>query len=80
MDTGDQPMGLEEGMMATDLHFPTLQIVVIHRLSLALLGIIPITSGMVINRISSVALGKMVLGEHLEVVEGPQDPTEGCLK
>lgn len=73
-------MDLEEDMMATVLHFPTLQTAVTRSPNLMLLEIIQTTSGMDINRISNVALDRVDLGELLEVVEGPQDQTEGCLK
>lgn len=73
-------MDLEEDTMATVLHFPTLQTAVTHSPNLMLLEIIQTTSGMDINRISNVALDRVDLGELLEVVEGPQDQTEGCLK
>ncbi|XP_074853580.1 caprin-1 isoform X3 [Carettochelys insculpta] len=69
-----------EDMMATALRFPILQTVVTLSLNLMLLGTTPTTSGMDINRILNEALDKVDLGELLEVVEGLQDPTEGCLK
>ncbi|XP_073204017.1 caprin-1 isoform X4 [Lepidochelys kempii] len=69
-----------EGMMATALHFPTLQTVVTRSPNLMLLGTTPTINGMDINRILNVALDRVDRGEPLEVVEGPQDPTEGCLK
>lgn len=80
MDTGDLPMDLEEDMMVTALRSQTLQIVAIHSLSSVLPGTILATSGMDISRISSEALGRVDHGEPHEVVEGPQDPTEGCRK
>lgn len=80
MDTGALPMDLEEDMMVTALHSRTLQTVVIHSLSSLLPGTTLVTSGMDISRISSEALGRVDHGEPHEVVEGPQDPTEGCRK
>lgn len=80
MVTGDLQMDLEEDMMATVLHFPTLRTVVTRSPNLMLLEIIQTTSGMDISRTSNVVLDKVGLGELLEVVEGPQDQTEGCLK
>lgn len=66
--------------MATVLPFPTLQTVATHSPSSMLLGITQTTRGMDINKISNVALDKVDLGELLEVVEGPPDQTEGCLR
>lgn len=75
MDTGALPMDVEEDMTVTALHSRTLQTVVIHSHSTTLA-----TSGMDISRISSKALGRVDHGEPHEVMEGPQDPTEGCRK
>lgn len=80
MVTGALPMDLEEDMMVTALHSRTLRTVVIHSLSSVLPGTTLATSGMDISRISSEALGRVDHGEPHEVVEGPQDPTEGCRK
>uniref|UniRef100_A0A8C8YB10 Cell cycle associated protein 1 n=1 Tax=Prolemur simus TaxID=1328070 RepID=A0A8C8YB10_PROSS len=54
--------------------------VVIHSLSSVLPGTTLAISGMDINRISREALGRVDHGEPHEVMEGPQDPTEGCRK
>lgn len=80
MDTGDLLMDLEEDMMVTALHSLTLQTVVILSLSSLLPGTTLAISGTDISRISSEALGRVDHGEPHEVVEGPQDPTEGCRK
>lgn len=80
MDTGALQMDSEEDMMVTALHSLTLQTVVTHSLNSVLLGTTLAISGMDISRISSEALGRMDHGEPHEVVEGPQDPTEGCRK
>lgn len=80
MDTGALPMDSEEDMMVTALRSLTLQTVVIHSLSSVLPGTTLVISGMDISRISSEALGRVDHGEPHEVVEGPQDPTEGCRK
>lgn len=80
MDTGALPMDSEEDMMVIALHSLTLQTVVTHSLSSVLPGTILAISGMDISRISSEALGRVDHGEPHEVVEGPQDPTEGCRK
>ena len=67
--------------MVTALHsLLTLQTVVIHNLNSVLPGTTLAISGMDISRISSEALGRVDHGEPHEVVEGPQDPTEGCRK
>lgn len=80
MDTGALPMDSEEDMMVTALRSLTLRTVVIHSLSSVLPGTTLVISGMDISRISSEALGRVDHGEPHEVVEGPQDPTEGCRK
>lgn len=80
MDTGALLMDLEEDMMVTALHSLTLQTVVTHSLNSVLPGTTLAISGMDISRISSEALGRMDHGEPHEVVEGPQDPTEGYRK
>lgn len=78
MDIGALPMDLEEAMMATALHFLTLQIVATRNLSSVLHETTPITSGMDINKTSREVLGRVDHGEPQEVAVGPQDPTEGC--
>ena len=81
MDAEHPLMDSGEDMIVTALHsLLTLQTVVIHSLGSVLPGTILAISGIDISRISSEALGRADHGEPQEVVEGPQDPTEGCGK
>lgn len=80
MGTGVPLMASEEDMTVTALHSRTLRTVAIHSLSSLLPGTTLAISGTGTSRISSVALGRVDLGQPHEVVEGPQDPTEGCRK